>query len=90
MREWIGKHKAEAFGAAALAVIAAVCIIRMIQPVKVWDFGEDQLERMGEAIHFDADVIDEMRRAGMWTTAWNMGKFSSRRRRWICRREATM
>ena len=41
MREWIGKHKAEAFGAAALAVIAAVCIIRMLQPVKVWDFGED-------------------------------------------------
>lgn len=59
MREWIGKHKAEAFGAAALAVIAAVCIIRMLQPVKVWEFGEDQLERMGEAIHFDADVIDE-------------------------------
>ena len=58
MREWIGKHKAEAFGAAALAVIAAVCIIRMLQPVKVWEFGEDQLERMGEAIHFDANVID--------------------------------
>ena len=44
MREWIGKHKAEAFGAAALAVIAAVCIIRMLQPVKVWEFGEDQLD----------------------------------------------
>ena len=43
MREWIGKHKAEAFGAAVLAVIAAVCIIRMLQPVKVWEFGEDQL-----------------------------------------------
>ena len=58
MREWIGKHKAEAFGAAVLGVIAAVCIIRMLQPVKVWEFGEDQLERMGEAIHFDANVID--------------------------------
>ncbi len=59
MREWIRKHKGKIFGAIALAVIAAVCIIRMLQPVKVWDFGEEQLELVGEAVHFDANVINE-------------------------------
>ena len=59
MREWIGKHRGNVFCAIALAVITAVCVIRMLQPVKVWDFGEEQLELAGEAVHFDANVINE-------------------------------
>ena len=59
MREWIGKHRGNVFWAIALAVITAVCVIRMLQPVKVWDFEEEQLELVGEAVHFDANVINE-------------------------------
>ena len=59
MKMWQGKHKAEVFLVLILMVITAVCVIRMLQPVKVWDFGEEQLELVGEAVHFDANVINE-------------------------------
>ena len=45
--------------AVLLTIIAMVCLVRMSQPVKVWNFEGDQLELAGDAVYFDANVIDE-------------------------------
>lgn len=58
MREKLQGKKGRLLFAALLVILAAVCLIRMAQPVKVWDFEGDQLELEGDAIHFDANVID--------------------------------
>ena len=58
MREWMKERKWGVFFAALLVILAAVCLIRMAQPVKVWNFEGDQLELAGDAIHFEANVID--------------------------------
>ena len=59
MKEWIVSKKKELLFWGVLAVIGIICIIRMLQPTREWTFGEDRLELVGEAIHFDANVINE-------------------------------
>ena len=58
MREKLQGKKGRLLFAGLLVILAAVCLVRIAQPVQMWDFGEDQLELAGDAIHFDAGVIN--------------------------------
>ena len=59
MKEWIVSKKKELFFWGVLAILGIICIVRMFQPTSVWEFGEDRLELVGEAIYFEANVINQ-------------------------------